>query len=594
MILQSLVDYYEAMARKDKISRLGWSKVRIQYALEIDEFGNLAGVLPLESVNEKGKAEPKFMEMPASVKRSSGVKPNFLWDNMAYLLGIESKSQLVNEKASDIQKRHERTLECFNEAKKLHISLLENENNTFAKAICAFFRKWNPEEESNNPVLKEYIDSLTKSANLTFIYQGTFPQTEKRIEQIWDNNYCNENNSCEEKMRCIVTGELTVPEATHPSIMRVKGAQPAGAALVSFNAPAYCSYGREQNINAPIGNYAAFAYTTALNYLISDIAHRKIIGETTVLYWAENAEVQYQDSFGCFLDGETVTDNDLKGVMDAVSQGKKTDLSGLLLNPDNHFYILGIAPNAARLSVRFFIKDTFGSIIKHLDEHYKRLEIIRPDYDSEVNIPLWKLLGETVNQNAKNKDASPQMSGDTLRAILEGTRYPTTLLQQTELRIRADRNVTRRRAALIKAYLLKNADSHMNKEALTVELNEETIYQPYVLGRMFSVLEAIQQKANPGINTTIKDKYFTSACSTPAVIFPTLISLAEKHLRKLDNGSQIWYSKQLGSLTMMLNESYPMHLSLNDQGIFQLGYYHQTQKRYEKKISTTINHEGEK
>lgn len=175
------------------------------------------------------------------------------------------------------------------------------------------------------------------------------------------------------------------------------------------------------------------------------------------------------------------------------------------------------------------------------------------------------------------------MAGDTLRAIITGGRYPATLYQQTQLRIRADRNVSMGRAAIIKAYLLRNTDENFNKEALVVDLNEKTVYQPYILGRLFSVLEAVQQKANPGINTTIKDKYFTSACATPAVVFPTLMKLAEKHLRKLDEGSRIWYSKQLLELTAALTESYPAHLTLNDQGIFQLGYYHQTQKRYEKK-----------
>jgi CRISPR-associated protein Csd1 len=175
------------------------------------------------------------------------------------------------------------------------------------------------------------------------------------------------------------------------------------------------------------------------------------------------------------------------------------------------------------------------------------------------------------------------MAGDTLRSILSGQSYPATLYQQTQLRIRAEHEVTRGRAGIIKAYLTRLQNNEKFREALTVKLNEETDYQPYILGRLFSVLEGLQQAANPGINTTIKDKYFTSAGATPAVVFPTLLNLAEKHLRKLDGGKRVYWAKQVTELTSRVTESYPAHHNLYDQGIFQLGYYHQTQKRFEKK-----------
>ena len=272
--------------------------------------------------------------------------------------------------------------------------------------------------------------------------------------------------------------------------------------------------------------------------------------------------------------------------MDRLSRGQSVSPGGIPLRPDNRFYVLGLAPNAARLSVRFFHQSTFGGLTKNLQAHYERIQMVSDGRSKWDAIPLWSLLDETVNQKGRDKSPSPQMAGDTLRSILTGGRYPATLYQQTQLRIRAERTVTRGRAAIIKAYLLQNREAERYKEALCVKLNEQTTAQPYVLGRIFSVLEAIQQTANPGIGATIKDKYFTAACATPATIFPILFNLSEKHLRKLDAGLRFYYETMQRELMAKISESYPTHHTLAEQGIFQLGYYHQTQKRYEKKDLT--------
>ncbi|NMA24764.1 MAG: type I-C CRISPR-associated protein Cas8c/Csd1, partial [Clostridiales bacterium] len=360
-------------------------------------------------------------------------------------------------------------------------------------------------------------------------------------------------------------------------------AQPSGAALISFNAPAYCSFCREQNLNAPVGKYAAFAYTTALNTLLADNRHVKQVGDTTIVYWSEEADTQSQDVFAAILDGagDTVTDKDLDDVMTAVSLGEAVDWNGLPVKPNNRFYVLGLAPNAARISVRFFLMDPFGNMVRNMKEHYERLEIVPDNRNKWKNIPLWALLRETANQKTNDKP-SPQMSGDMLRAVLTSGRYPATIYNQVNLRIRAEHDITRGRAAIIKAYLLQNTQEDHLKEVSTVALNEQSEYTPYVLGRLFSVLEGTQQAANPGINSTIKDRFFNSACATPAAVFPILLKLANSHLRKLEGGMQSYWSKQIGDLTVKL-DGFPYNLSLHDQGAFILGYYHQTQKRYEKK-----------
>ena len=233
--------------------------------------------------------------------------------------------------------------------------------------------------------------------------------------------------------------------------------------------------------------------------------------------------------------------------------------------------------------MRFFLKNSFGAFIRNIQAHQQRLEIVRPSFDKFETIPLWKLLDETVNQNSRDKSPTPGMAGETLRAILNNTCYPASLLNGTVLRIRAEREITRGRAAILKAYYLKNPHPDIPKEVLTVSLNPDSTNIPYNLGRLFSVLEAIQSSTNPGINATIKDKYFNSASATPSRVFPLLMNLAQKHLRKLDKGRSISYSKQLTELTGKLGETFPDRLSLPQQGAFQLGYYHQTQARYTKK-----------
>ena len=386
-------------------------------------------------------------------------------------------------------------------------------------------------------------------------------------------------------MCCLVTGETGPVELTHPFIKGVWGAQPSGAALVSFNAPAFCSYDREQNANAPVGAYAAFAYTTALNHLLADREYTQTVGDTTVVFWAEGGEPAYQEvgMAALYGDSDAITQQDLSRILRAVSAGESIQWQGAELDPQTRFYVLGLSPNEGRLSVRFFYQNSFGGMLRHIEEHYERLEIQRPAFDQTERLPLWKLLAETVNQKSREKTASPQMAGDLLRAILSGSRYPSTLLTLTALRIRAEREVTRGRAAILKAYYLRNQTPACPKEVLTVELNENSSYLPYVLGRLFSVLEGLQNAANPGINSTIKDKYFNSAAATPATIFPLLLNLSEKHLRKLGTAQKVYYSKQIGGLVKRIQETYPARMTLPEQGAFQLGYYHQTQKRYTKK-----------
>ena len=329
-----------------------------------------------------------------------------------------------------------------------------------------------------------------------------------------------------------------------------------------------------------MGKYAAFAYTAALNHLLADKENVQLIGDTTVVCWAEGAEDVYRDFGMAALFGgekEGLSDNDLRAALKRLADGLPCEDLGI--DPNRPFYILGLAPNAARLSVRFFLRDSFGALMKNINDHYDRLEIAGAKYPI---LTLWGLLSATVRDPKKQKP-SPIISGATARAIFSGGRYPASLLEATMLRIRAERNITWGRAAIIKAYYLKNPHEDCPKEVLTVSLNESSTDTAYTLGRLFSVYEAVQQSANPGINATIKDKYFNSAAAMPASIFPVLNNLYQKHLRKLEAGQRVYYDKQIMALKSILGESYPARMTLAQQGSFDLGYYHQTQKRYTKK-----------
>ena len=584
MILQALTAYYEQLVRQGKLSAPGWDdSFKVSYELRLNDAGQLLRVVSLlteKTVGKKTVLAPRAMRVPAHEKRSSGIAANFLCDNSTYLLGADEKG------------KPERSAGCFKACAKLHHTILDGVDSPAARALLAYFDSWDPAQAAAHPLLAEQWKEITGNANLIFGYEAadhshSFVNDDPAIQNAWQTHY-NDRSADSDMGQCLITGKYAPIERTHPNISGVPGAQSSGAALVSFNADAFCSYGHEQGDNAPVSKYAAFAYTTALNRLLADRNHCKHVGDTTILCWAENAEPVYQDAMSMFLFGADeaagIQESDVQAALKRLSAGQTVPFLEKELSPDQHFYLLGLAPNAARLSVRFFLRDTFGSFAQNLQKHAEEMEIDCSEKEKFRTLPIWAVVNETTRtvpgQPAK---PSPQLAGDLLRAVLTGGRYPATLLNGVTLRIRAEQTVTRGRAAVIKAYYLRNYPTELNKEVYTVSLNETTNV-PYLLGRLFSVLEAVQKAANPGINTTIKDRYFNAACATPGMSFPTLLRLSQKHLRKLNDGLATHYDKQITELMAQLPESgFPARLSLPDQGKFTIGYYHQTQKRYVKK-----------
>ena len=573
MILQALTRYYEDLLSRGEIDAPGWTPAKISYALCLDGEGQLTQVIPTMEEVTKGKKtvlQPQVFPLPAAVKRTVGIDSNFLWDNSSYLLGVDQKG------------KPERSRDCFAAAAQKHLAVLDGVDSPAARAILAFFDTWQPEHAAEYPVLAGQFEEVTAGANLLFRVDGCYPQKDAAIREAWQ-KYRESSDPDAVRMQCLVTGREDEITATHPAIKGVRDAQSSGAALVSFNALAFCSYGREQNYNAPVGKYAAFAYTAALNHLLADRNNVQLIGDTTVVCWAEGADPAYQ-SFAmtaCFGAETGLSDDDLRAALKRLADGLPCDDLGI--DPERPFYILGLAPNAARLSVRFFLRNSFGALMKNVNDHYERMEIVRPAYKKFSYLPLWALLQETVNLNSRDKSPSPVMAGAAARAVFSGGRYPASLLEAVMLRIRAERNITWGRAAIIKAYYLKNPHKDCPEEVLTMSLNEASTNPAYTLGRLFSIYEAVQQAANPGINATIKDKYFNSAAAMPSSIFPVLNNLYQKHLRKLEQGQRVYYDKQVSALKGVLGTEFPARMTLAQQGSFDLGYYHQTQKRYTKK-----------
>ncbi len=567
MILQALTRYYETLREQDLIAPPYYAKANISFGIVLRENGEIMQLMPLREETTRGTKtveRPKPLDTPVGEVKAVGIVSNFLWDSANYLLGLDTKGNA------------KRTQECFDAAKALHLRILDGLSGKTANAIRAYFSTWQPLDAAQNPAIEPYLLDLLAGCNLVFCgLESTYAFEEPEIRDAWE-RYCKETESTF-RSQCLVTGLQDQPiENVHPKIKGVQGGQAVGTALVSFNGLAYESFGQTQSYNAPVSEYAAFAYTSALNALISDFDLRLSLDGDTVVCWAETGEAQYQDLFHQLVDPRAKTEHDVSETLKSIVNGRMVDLESF--NPETPFYVLCLSPNAARVSVRFFLQDTFGRIAENLAKHYQRLEIAMAPNEWPY-LSLYWLLKETASPGSKEDAASPLLSGAVMRAILGGTPYPALLYSSILVRIRSDRVINRARAATIKAYLIQNVSpTHPEyKEVLQVALNEQSNLKPYVLGRLFAVLEHSQKSALGVKNSTITDRYFDSACATPKLAFPTLLLLNRHHLAK----DEKWGKRNEGMISDLVcklnpeDDPYPSRLTLEEQGLFILGYYHQ-------------------
>ncbi len=568
MIFYELEKLYRQLVRKGKISAPGWMDEKVSFGLVLREDGELMQLLSLK--DDKGK--PQLRPVPQHPGRTSGACAFFLWDNAKYLLGIDETGN--SPKAA----------EKFVLSRKRHLELLENVDSPAALAVKNFFRRWDPQSAMENGILKPDLEEIQKGANFIFYYDTKPVTKDEKIVQMWERHADLQEGT--QTGICLVTGERGPVAKLHPLIKGVRGAQSSGASLVSFNGDSFCSYGMESGANAQTGEAAARAYGAALNYLLSDPKKVFWAGDVTVVGWVEEGEGVYQDLMMAMFNQDTsIRDKDVQDALKKLARGENIHWKDGEINPNRTFYILGLSPNAARLSVRFFLENRFGAWLENIRKHEGRLEIELPSYVARPYLPFWMILDEMKAPGGK--DTIPPLTVALLKAILQDARYPEELLYCTVRRIRADHDLNWKRAAILKAYLEKNSTNPKNKEGCSVGLNTETNHQAYLLGRLFSLLENVQETSAGGtLNTTIKDQYLNSMCSTPALVLPQLLKLKESHMKKLRRdkpGLAVTLDKQIVEIIGRLEIETPRQLRVEEQAVFMLGYYHQTQKRYEKK-----------
>jgi CRISPR-associated protein Csd1 len=583
MILQALKEYYDRKAAdpESRIAPIGWEWKEIPFIIVLDKKGTF---LQFEDTREgEGiKKRGKSFLVPQGVKRAAGIAANLLWDNASYVLGIVNTEGLS---AGEKNKKLSRTPE----QKKAFIERIQNElSDTPGKnAILTFLSNLSiPALEKT----QQWEDVYRINPIISFRFDGDnqlYCQTEEVKKLITDNTNIDNNNGL-----CLVTGEKDKISVLHTAIKGVYGAQTSGANIVSFQRNSgYDSYGKIQGLNAPVGETAMFAYTTALNHLLGhNSSQRMQIGDASTIFWSDR-RTQFEEDFSFFLSEPPKDDPDMgtryiKNLFDSPKTGGYFEDSGT-----EKFFILGLSPNAARLAVRFWLKGTVAEFAGNIRKHFQDIEIVKPKGEPPY-YSLWRLLVNTAVQD-KSENIPPNIAGDFMRAVITGTPYPATLLQAVLRRIKSDtaHRVKPVRAALIKAYLnrqLYAGKNYNEKEVLQVGLDKDQLSIGYHLGRLFAVLEKIQEEANPALNATIRERYYGSACGSPVSVYPTLMRLKNHHLAKLHKGRKTNFEILIGEIMGHFNE-FPTHLNLQEQGKFAVGYYHQRQDLFTSKKEDALN-----
>lgn len=579
MILQALHAYYERRAKTDNpLAPIGFELKEIPFVLELAADGHLIQVRDLrEKQGKKLMAPPR--QVPRGVKRTAGIAANFLWDKAEYVLGIVPQMKGAKRSAKkDENVEAQKRLAAFRE----RLAELPEavRQDTGIQAVLAFYERLDLLDLAARvgPLWPELIET---NPLLTFQLQGDAEWVCQRpaVRAAW----AALGAEADADGMCLITGEPARIAKTHPAIKGVWGAQTSGADIVSFNLAAFGSYGKVQGRNAPIGETAAERYVTALNegLLARDSRRRLQLGDASTVFWAAEGGEPLEDAFAELLGEPAGTPDDphrdteqVRALYESLKTGAYQPVHG-----GNRFHVLGLAPNAARLSIRFWLTAPLDELGARIGQHFRDTDIVHGERQP-ARLSLFRLLVSTA-PHGKADNIPPNLGGELARAVLEGRPYPATLLQAAIRRIRAERLVDYPRAALIKAVLVRNARlQERPQQEVGVSLDPDNINPGYRLGRLFAVLERIQEEASPGLNATIRDRYFGAASSTPVTVFPLLNRLKNHHLAKLDNRGR---AKNLEALVGRIVDGldaanpFPPHLNLADQGRFAVGYYHQRQ-----------------
>lgn len=574
-VLTALKDCYDRLAEDDDsgIPAFGYKVEQISFAVRVTPDGGLIDIVDLR--DQAGlRLRPRRMLVPLG-ERTSGIRPRFLWDNSSYLLGISAKSKRTREE-------HVKFVD-------LQDQIINGHNDPGLRSVSAFLRNWSSADFEIRNLNREAVDT-----NLVFHLDGDrmFIHERPAAKELWLAQLA--RRSPGRKMVCLVTGKSASVALTHSKIRNLRGPQ-AETAITSFNQDAFASYGKEQNENAPVSEEAAFGYTTALNHLLRPGSPNRVqIADASTVFWAES-RAPAEEALVAALFAPPADDADasrdttsaprfdageaarIRNVLSQIVKGRPLRAAAPELRDDTRFYVLGLAPNAARISIRFWHVDSLGNLAARFAEHYRDLWIEPPSWRTAPAV--WRLLYETAVQR-KAENIPPNLGGEVMRAILTGNRYPRSLLAAVIVRMRAEGVVNGLRAAICKACLARDFRKGIEKEDVPMGLDRSNLNPGYRLGRLFAVLESVQRAAlGREINATIRDKYYGAASATPASIFPLLIANANHHLSRVrkdqKGGLAFSFERDIGDILSAFGDSLPRSLRIEDQGRFAIGYYHQ-------------------
>ncbi len=579
-VLQALDRYYDRMAARGEAEAPGWSRQKIDYALLLDLEGRPVQVQDLRDHAGKRPAA-RLLPVPGPVKRTVGILPNLLWDKTAYVFGRTAGGG-------------HRTAAEHAAFKAVHLDMLASATDAGLVALRLFLKTWTPESFGPPLFNPEMLDK-----NIVFRLDGAAAYLHER--QAARHMLAAAAVPSGVSERCLVTGLLAPVGRLHPSIKGVEGAQSAGAALVSFNLVAFTSYGKVQGANAPVSEAAVFRYSEALNRMLDRGSGNRLprpLGDATVVFWADTSDSVPEDSaraaedvFAALfvappIEPEVRPDEDraealrLNAALELIADGRPGQADPRL-KLGTRFHVLGLAPNAARLSVRFWLDDSFEALAQRLCDHLHDVAIEPLPWRARPP-SVARLLVKTTALLEKYDNIPPLLAGEVMRAILTGGRYPRMLLAAALMRLRAgDDPSTGWHAAVIRAVLARDHRLGLTKEPASMSLNRDNPDEAYQLGRLFATLEVAQRMALRGINATIRDRYFGAASATPASVFPILVRGAQNHLSSLrKKGKGGWIEREIEEISDHIRDSFPRSLRLEAQGRFVLGYYHQRRAQF--------------
>lgn len=601
MLISALCDYYDVLAQKGEALPDGYSEVKIQALIALSADGEVTSIVDIQK-NEAytTKDEPEKKKIPEFPKRTekTAIDANIIEHRPLYIFGLNYDAKSATLSASDDKDKAKKSHDAFVGK---NLEFIEGIDTPLVNAYRSFIKTWRPEEQERNEILLG-AGKLLVTGKFAFCLAGRpdkLLHDEPEIKEKWERMYA-ASAECDDAQsaQCCITGEYLPIERVHAKITGLPGGSSMGNTMVSYKNAAEESYGKKQSFNSCISATAVKKYTEALNYLLADKRHRTLIDETTYIYWAASGDEACNSIFSALAFGDTMdsehTDEWLDSVFKEIKHGKATqEIVDGIDNIDSNvsFYVVGVKPNSARLALKCIYRQSFGKVLQNTIVHYSDMQI---GSGGGKPMSVRTICKELVSPKSSNDKVSPALMAKLFDAIINGTAYPDALLAAVVRRVKTDTDDEKNsyikmnnvRMGLIKACINRSARLKGKQEEIKMSLDLENRDPAYLCGRLFCKLEDIQRRAsNDTLNRTIKDAYFSSAATRPAVVFPKLLSLSQHHLAKLDDKTAYFMDREVTEIIGMMGSVFPSHLTLKEQGVFMLGYYQQKNQRFEKKAA---------